>query len=65
MPVQMPDIEPTDREYPTLAEDKSIAFKVVDEDLEKPEWARVAIDGKIHLLQKKEVGILILHRGLL
>lgn len=51
----MPDIEPTDREYPTLAEGRSVTFKVVDEDSHKPNWARVAIDGEIHLLQKKEV----------
>ncbi|KZV71023.1 hypothetical protein PENSPDRAFT_651052 [Peniophora sp. CONT] len=52
--IPVADIEPTDREYPTLADDKSIVFKVVDKDSEKPDWARVAIDGVTHLVQKKE-----------
>ncbi|VDC05769.1 unnamed protein product [Peniophora sp. CBMAI 1063] len=52
--IPIPDLELADREYPTLADDKSVTFRLVDADEKKPDWARLAVDGEIHLLQKKE-----------
>ncbi|KAI0658466.1 hypothetical protein C8Q70DRAFT_996021 [Cubamyces menziesii] len=46
-------------EHATLLEGKNVTITLVDGDANAPEWARVVVDGNVHLTAKKVVSVVL------